>query len=181
MNVILFGFKKCGKTYYGLKVASKLHMNFIDSDHLIEDHYFKLHHHQLTYREIAKKHGFKFFRDLEKHVVSTLTQVKNSVISLGGGVVLNPENVDRLKQIGVFIYLRTPKETLKHRILSHEPPAFFDPDHPLASFEKMYEERLPIYEQIPSHWVETEHATEEIVVDRICHIIQKVKEQQHGK
>ena len=58
MNIVLFGYKKCGKTYFGLKVAQKLHMNFIDSDHLIEELFFKIQHYKLSYREIAKKYGY---------------------------------------------------------------------------------------------------------------------------
>ena len=107
-----------------------LHMKFIDSDLLIEEVYTKIYHQALSYREIAKKHGFAFFRNLEKHAVSLLAQEKNSVISLGGGVLLDEENVARLQKLGPLIYLKTPKNVLKRRILSQDPPAFFDPQHP---------------------------------------------------
>ena len=58
MNIFLFGFKKCGKTYFGLKVAQKLHRDFINSGHLIEQLYTAEYHQTLSYRDIAKKHGF---------------------------------------------------------------------------------------------------------------------------
>ncbi|MBM3199226.1 MAG: shikimate kinase, partial [Chlamydiae bacterium] len=76
MNIILFGFKKCGKTYYGLQLAKKLHMHFVDTDLMIEELYTKIHHQTLPYRDIAKKHGFAFFRNLEKHAVAQLAQEK---------------------------------------------------------------------------------------------------------
>lgn len=181
MNIILFGFKKCGKTYFGLKVAQKLHKHFIDSDLVLEKLYTKTHQEELSYREIVKKHGFAFFRNLEKHVVSLLMHEKNSVISLGGGVVLDPENVERLRQIGTLIYLKTPKQVLKHRILSGEHPAYIDPENPSESFDKLYEDRIVIYEGIPSLELSTEHLSEEEIIDKICEILSKAEENSSGE
>ena len=81
MNIILFGFKKCGKTHYGLRAAQKLHMNFVDSDFLVEKIYAKHHIDALSYREIVKKHGFAFFRKLEDQAVSLLLNEKNTLIA----------------------------------------------------------------------------------------------------
>lgn len=181
MNIILFGFKKCGKTYYGLKAAQKLHMHFVDSDLLLEQHYHKIYHQELSYRDIAKKHGFPFFKTLEKHVVSLLMQQKNSIISLGGGVVLDPENVMRLEQLGAMVYLKVSKRTLEHRLLSSEPPAYIDSKNPVSSFEAMYEERLPIYEGVKAHTIDIEGLTEEEILQKICLFIQEIKEKNHGK
>jgi shikimate kinase len=181
MNVILFGFKRSGKTYYGLKVAQKLHMHFVDSDHVLEKLYTKIHQEELSYRNIVKKHGFPFFHNLEKHVVSLLMHEKNSVISLGGGVVLDPENVARVKQIGTMVYLKTSKEELKHRILSSDPPAYIDPHHPNESFDKIYNERISIYESIPAHVLSTEHLSEEEIVDEICKILLEARGSSDGE
>lgn len=181
MNIILFGFKKCGKTYYGLKVAQKLHMHFIDSDLLLEELYEKTYHEKISYREIAKKHGFPFFRKLERQIVSVLMQQKNSIISLGGGVVLDPDNVARLHQTGTMIYLKASKATLEQRTLSHDPPAYIDPEHPVESFEHLYEERLPIYEGISAQRIDTEGLSEKEIIDTICHLIEKIRGQGHGK
>ena len=181
MNIILFGFKKCGKTYYGLRLAQKLHMKFVDSDLLIEELYTKIHHQDLSYRDIAKKHGFALFRSLEKHAVSLLTQERNSVISLGGGVLLDPENIERLQKTGVMIYLKTPKEVLKQRILSQDPPAFFDPNHLLESFESLYKERLPIYESTTSLIIDTQGCTEEELLQKLTTLVLELKAKTYGQ
>lgn len=177
MNIILFGFKKCGKTYYGLKVADRMHMDFVDSDLLVEQLYTKIHHETLPYREIVKKHGFPYFRDLEKHVIPLLAEQKNSIISLGGGMILDPDNLERLKQIGVLVFLKTPKKTLEKRILSHELPPFLDPKDPLASFEQFYHERLPIYEAIPAHVIDTGSKKEEEVLEDLCTFVREIRDQ----
>ena len=175
MNIILFGFKRSGKTYFGMKVAQKLHREFIDSDYLIEEIYAKSYLEPLSYREIVKKHGFAFFRDLEKHAISSIIQKRNCVISLGGGVVLNPENVSRLQEVGKMVYLKTPKNVLKQRFFSHDLPAYIDPLHPETSFEELYKERIAIYEAIPSHVVDTKDKKEEEIIQEICAVLLKSK------
>jgi shikimate kinase len=179
VNIILFGFKKCGKTYYGLRAAQKLGMNFIDSDLLLEKVYEQVHHQAISYRDIAKKHGFPFFRNLEKHVVSLLTQEKNCIISLGGGVVLDQDNISRLQQVGHLVYIKTSKDTLRQRILSGDLPSYFDPKHPLESFEALYKERLPIYEAIPAFILDTEKKTEEQILDDLFRFINKHRTPHH--
>ncbi len=173
MNIILFGFRKCGKTYYGIKLAQKLHKEFIESDHLIEELYAAQHHQSLSYRDIAKKHGFDFFRSLEKHVVLLLLQKKNYVLSLGGGVVLDPENVARLQEHSLMIYLEAPKDVLKARILSGDIPYYLNPEHPAASFDTFYQEREPIYAKVSPYKIRIEHKSEEDVFKELCSLIEK--------
>jgi shikimate kinase len=167
-HILLFGFKKCGKTYLGMKAAQKLHREFIESDHLVEELYTAEYHHVLPYREIVKKHGFAFFQELEKRAVSLLAQKKWCVVSLGGGIVLNSENVSRLQEIGTLIYLKAPKPLLKTRILSGDVPQYFDPKNPEHSFEMIYQEREPIYERIASHIVPVGGKHEEEIIKEIC-------------
>lgn len=167
-HILLFGFKKCGKTYYGMKTAQKLHREFIETDHLVEELYVTEYHQSLPYREISKKHGFSFFQELEKRAVSLVAQKKRCVVSLGGGIVLDPENIARLQEIGTFVYLKTPKHLLKTRILSGDVPNYFDPKHPDLSFEKIYQEREPLYERIAAHIIDVGGKTEEEIIKEIC-------------
>ena len=92
MNLLLFGFKRCGKTYLGLKVAQKMHMHFLDTDQMIEDLFTARHHKTLACREIVHDHGIHFFRELEKQVIYSLENTTNTVIALGGGSVLDQAN-----------------------------------------------------------------------------------------
>lgn len=169
-HVLLFGFKKCGKTYLGMKAAQKLHREFIESDHLVEELYTAEYHQELPYREIAKKHGFSFFQELEKRVISLLAQKKECVVSLGGGIVLDPENITRLKEIGTLIYLKAPKLLLKTRILSGEIPSYYNAENPELSFEELYKEREPTYEHMASHIISIEEKSENEIVQEICQI-----------
>jgi len=52
MNLILFGFKKCGKTYYGKRIAKELGLPFLDTDQRLEEIYSLMTGEFLTFREI---------------------------------------------------------------------------------------------------------------------------------
>ena len=61
MNIILIGFKNCGKTTIGKMLASTLNYKFVDTDILLEKYYFvKKAYCYLTRRYIIKKAMLNF-------------------------------------------------------------------------------------------------------------------------
>lgn len=178
MNFILFGFKSCGKTTLGKKVAEKLKRTFIDSDNTIEEMYAKESGETLSYRAIFQKVGEKRFRELESEALQSLKNVQNCIIAVGGGAILNPSNVIFLTHLGRLIYLKLDKGSLKARLFAEQPPAYFDPYDPEGSFEKVYEERQVLYEKIPSLQIELSGKDDDWIVSRLCTMI---KNEEHGQ
>lgn len=150
-------------------------MPYIDTDELIEKKT------GLTRREINQKFGTSYFRKLEKETILNL-HPQNSIIALGGGSVLDPDNVEHLKQIGRLIYLKAPKEMLKKRILTPPYPSFIDPDHPEESFEKMYNTRKPQYEKIDAIKVDLQEKSTPEILEELWQVINLDKsfESPHG-
>ncbi len=148
MNILLFGFKGCGKTHFGNLLAQKMHRRFIDTDNLVMEYFAKQVGKHILLREIYVQLGFDAFRTLEKKTLQSLTHTKDTVIALGGGAVLDPKNIKSLQKIGCLVYLSTSAQTLQQRVLKHQIPAFLDAKNPQMSFLKMYQERRPIYESI---------------------------------
>jgi shikimate kinase len=133
----LFGFKGSGKTYFGKRLGAP----FLDTDHCIEEMEGK------SVREIVLTKGIAYFRTKERELIRTL-EVKNTVIAVGGGTVLDPENVSHLKRLGLLIYLKCSKEVVKSRMLTPPLPTFLDANAPEDAFEQHFEERASLYEQI---------------------------------
>ena len=77
-----------------------------------------------------------------------MRDVKNTVIATGGGTFLDIANTTLLKKLGKIVYLHLEKEELRRRILIPPLPAFISHDDPYKGFEKMYEDRFFLYEQI---------------------------------
>ena len=89
MNIILIGFKNCGKTSVGQLVAELYHKRFIDTDKLIEKAYFAIKQVVATVKEIYKNEGESYFRALEKQTIMSLDKSSADIVATGGGSVLN--------------------------------------------------------------------------------------------
>lgn len=172
MNYILFGFKSCGKSFYGKKLAKHLGWEFVDTDKVIELLYKSIYLEKLNCSEIYKKLGSQGFRELEKKAIFSLKDKMSAVISVGGGGLLDPENVTFLLSLGRLFYLKVDKRTLKERIFSfHELPAFLDPLDPLTSFETIYKDRMSVYEKIPATCLDLDDKTEEEVIEEFLSLV----------
>jgi shikimate kinase len=178
MNVILFGFKSCGKTTLGKMIAVRMNRTFLDTDTLLEQLYLEHTGGEMPFRQIYKKIGEEKFRALESEVVSQLKNYKNSIIALGGGLILNPKNAAFLAKLGQLVYLKVSKERLKRRILDKELPSFLDPADPEKSFENYYNERRSTYEAIPALSIDLETKTQDQVVLELSALI--LNQEQHN-
>ncbi len=164
-NLILFGYKSSGKTFFGSLLAQELEMLFIDTDQLVEKLYKNEFQEECNCRQISIKMGEIGFRILENRVIDGLKEVTNAIIALGGGAVLNSENCLKLEKLGRLVYLEADKETIKQRIFSDGIPTFLDPIDPEKSFEKMYEERKPVYEKVSAFKIKIHGKTDQQILD----------------
>ncbi|MBU6383006.1 MAG: hypothetical protein KGQ49_00985 [Verrucomicrobia bacterium] len=156
MNLLLFGFKASGKTHFGKRLAHAMHRPFIDTDDLIIELYRKEMGKTARCRDIHKKLGEEGFRALERRALRELQHVQNSIIALGGGAILDPNNVEFLQTVGALVFLKASPETLKMRVLKDEIPSFLDPKDPEGSFYRMIREREPIYRSIKARAIDTD-------------------------
>lgn len=111
-------------------------------------------------REFVEKEGETAFRTLERKVIEEL-EPNGHLISVGGGAVLDQHNLEKLQSLGPLLYLNCPKEILKKRLLA-DPPTYFDPDDSEGSFERIYSQRIPIYEKIATYTVPVQGEKETI-------------------
>ena len=163
-TLVLFGFKGSGKTYWGKKLAQELQCPFLDTDRLLEARHAERYGQECTCREIYKMVGEKRFRELEGLVLATIEKKTPCIIALGGGTILCKKNRALLQKMGTLVYLKAAKETLKKRA----PPFYVG-----ASFEDVYNQRLPVFEEIVAHRVEVEGSEGDV--------LSQLKELAHGK
>ncbi|MGG1676354.1 shikimate kinase [Neobacillus sp. NRS-1170] len=109
-SIVFIGFMGAGKTTIGKLVAEKLNREFIDIDEEIEKEF------NMPVTQIFKEFGEKAFRDREKSLITSLSQQKNLIISVGGGAFLQEE----IKKVCLFssivIFLDISFESWKERI-----------------------------------------------------------------
>ena len=160
MNFILFGQKNSGKTHFGKLLAKKLNFFFIDTDNLIEVLYYQIKNKKISYKEIFKKEGEKYFRKLEKKVIFSLKNSKNSVIALGGGSILSKETQNFLKNFGKLIYLKISFETFLKRSENTYP----------SHLKKIFHERKKIFEKILSFKLDVDKMPLEKLLKRLSDV-----------
>lgn len=130
-----------GKSSVGRMVAQSLHFDFLDTDAVIEARAGR------TISDIFAQQGEPAFRQLEAKVVHELTARRRTVISTGGGLVVNPENLASLKEHALVVCLWASPETIWSRVKSQtHRPLLADPD-PLQKIRALLAERAPFYKQ----------------------------------
>lgn len=159
-NIVLIGFMGTGKTSIGRLLANRLGRPFIDSDKKIE------HECGMAIRDIFATYGQAFFREKEKNVIAKIARYKNSVIATGGGVVLNPENVSRLRSNGVLITLTASLEVIVERTARRSNRPLLEQADRVKTIAKLLQERAGLYDQ-GDFIIDTDHNTPQQVVDAI--------------
>ena len=161
-NIVFIGFSGVGKTSVGQGLASLLKMDFYDSDLEIQKSA------GLSISDFFEKYGEIRFRKAEHDTVKRLAQYENSVISTGGGIVLNKSNLDLLMRKGIVICLRARPEVIYSRI------EIFN-DRPLLK-DNLYKNILKMMKArkagLTEHFIlDTSDLDVEQVIDRILPLI----------
>ncbi len=161
MNLILLGFKSCGKTTYGKTLSERLGRPFFDTDQIIEKNV------GMSCREFYQRYGDAAFRALETDALLALQQVHNSIIALGGGLVLNPNHIEQLYQLGTLVYMILDYETLAERILSESLPAYLDPLDPEGSLRRHYCQCIQMFQSIRAHHLPLSGKSDETILNEL--------------
>ena len=98
-----------GKSAIGRTLARKLRRRFVDLDRVIE----KAEGSKV--REIFERKGEAYFRQLEKEALTKVLEANNQVIATGGGVILDEQNIQILREKALVIGLAAELDVLLAR------------------------------------------------------------------
>ena len=131
-NLVLIGMPASGKSTLGRALAERTGRPFLDTDELIVGKSGK------PIPQIFSDEGETAFRAIESEVIRELSPRTGLVIATGGGAILDPENVRRLKRNGLLCFIRRDPERLSPT-----------PDRPLSSdsaaMRALYQRRKEAY------------------------------------
>ena len=145
MSTVLIGYRGCGKTTIGRKLADHLWQKFVDTDEMIAAKAGQ------TIAQIFADVGEAGFRQLEVEAVREASRLEEHVIALGGGAPLREENREIIKSAGHrVVYLRCEPEELLKRAQADPETASTRPGalESAAEIGKVLEVREPIYRQM---------------------------------
>ena len=135
-------------------------MKFVDTDEIIVKRENK------SINEIFTESGEQKFREIERIVVENVSDENNLIISTGGGVVLNKENILNLKKNGVVFYLKTSPEVISERLKNDDTRPLLKVDDVKEKLYKMLETREKFY-QTADFSVKTDGLSPEEVIELI--------------
>lgn len=147
--ISLIGLPGSGKSTVGRQLARRLDAPFVDSDHVIEQRI------GCSIREFFEREGEQPFRDIEASVLDELTRQQTGVLSTGGGIVLRPENRQRLRERGQVVYLRSSPEDVFRRLRHDQNRPLLQVKDPLTRLRDLHAARDPLYRDTAHFLIET--------------------------
>jgi len=163
-NIYLVGFMGTGKTAVGKILAKKLSKEFVEMDAVIEEKQGS------EIVDIFAKKGEAYFRSLEKALLGELSKRRDLVISCGGGIICDQENLKLLKETGVVFALRASPATIYQRTKEYSHRPILNVDDPQEKIKQLLEKRASCYAQA-QHSLDTDELLPEEIADKIITIL----------
>jgi len=142
----------------------------VDTDDLIESKEGQI-------INIVKSRGWNYFRAMEKKIIEEISKEDDLVIALGGGAVLDPDNIVNLERNGFIIWLKADREVLRKR-LDQDPRTFasrptLTGKGALDELEEMMVFRNPFYDKVAKIQFDTSSMDVEAVVENILTVLKE--------
>lgn len=156
-HVVLVGLMGAGKTSVGRRLAQRLGLHFVDSDHAIEESA------RMTIPEIFATLGEAEFRAGERKVIARLLNEKQQVIATGGGAFMDSETRMRIRERGVSLWLNAELPVLMRRVQRRQNRPLLQGEDPESTMRRLMELRYPIYAEADASILSQELPHETIV------------------
>lgn len=148
-----------GKSSVARKLSSAYGFKIVETDILVQEQA------GCTIPEIFSRFGETAFRKYERDAVQALGGASGIVVSTGGGIIENEENVTLLNALGISFHLQAPFGALWKRIASDSLSV-----RPLALSREIaqerFEKRKPLYAKIANRIM-----TENSSVDEVTQVV----------
>ena len=151
-----------GKSTVGKILADKTSREFVDVDKLIEER------ERMSIKDIFEKKGEPYFRELEKKYLQELLNINNLVVSTGGGLGADAENMNKMKKNGIVVWLDINLNTVLERIKNDENRPLLN--QPLEKIKQLFEERKKVY-GLATYRINVENKTPFQIVEEILNKI----------
>lgn len=164
-----------GKTAVAQALARKLNCQWLDMDKEIEAK------ENCTIEKLFEIKGEDYFRKCERDMIQELGNHDQCVISTGGGVVCDPQNIEDLKSFGICICLSASAKVIFERTRHRQDRPLLkrilneakqEGQDPIKKIQELLELRGPMYRKI-SNQIDT---SEKSIYDVVNMIVGMLKE-----
>lgn len=178
-TIVLVGFKASGKSTVGRLLARRLNREFADTDALVEESFERDTGESLPFRAIYRLEGKERFVAREMRALAELLARPPMIVSFGGGTLGNA--VDRGVDLSgvIVVGLQVEKEALYRRMMAGGRPAFLDESDPKGSFDRLWDERTPLFATHAAFMVENNQRPPAETVEEIVARLTEIDD--HGR
>ena len=162
-HIILEGFMGSGKSAVGKALSKELGLPLIDIDKRVSG---KL---KMPTAEVYSHYGDAYYRAMETVALAELQdETQRSIIVLGSGLALMPQNAPYLKKLGTVYYLKVGKQTVVERLSKGEKHSWLRAGDLEDKVVKMMKEREPAYKKVADVTIKVDgRSTADIVAEII--------------
>jgi len=113
-TIALIGYRGSGKTTIGRAIAAQLSCSVVDTDHRVVERVGK------SIAAIFTDESEAAFRAYESQAIQDALDERPGILSVGGGAVLDPQNVRLLRKRCYVVWLTATSDVLWERISADE-------------------------------------------------------------
>jgi len=163
MNLVLIGFRGCGKTSVGRKAAPRLGLRFVDTDRLVEEREGR------SVADIFSLSGEAHFREAEAAVIAALAGIDGVLVAAGGGAPCSGRNRAVLSRLGRVVWLKASPSTALRRMRGGlRPPLTGLPAK--EEVETLMQKRQDDYAALADAAIDTDGKSKREVTDELEHV-----------
>ncbi len=145
-NLIITGFSGTGKSLVAKEIARRLGWDFLDTDDEI------VKQARIPIAQVFRQEGEAKFRELERDTIRRVCRQRQTVIAIGGGAIVDPQNYEVLARTGLIVCLEAKPETIYERLFDEaacspgtEVRPLLTVDDPLERIRELKASRQPCY------------------------------------
>lgn len=155
--IALIGPSGAGKSEIAARLAEALNRPLVDTDALVVEREGR------SIAEIFEQDCEAGFRIMESEAVAQAVATPEAVVACGGGVVLDPANVEALRSSGVVVYLKTSAQVAADRLGSARDRPLLNAGPVQERVAALISERRELYEKAADATVDANRNPQDVV------------------
>ena len=166
-HIFLIGMMGSGKTTIANILSDKLNIPYVDTDKDLSSIL------SLSMEEIFTSLSEKKIRILESIYFVEHLKNQQHIYATGGGIILNQNNRDAMKQYGKTILLKASSNILLNRLINdrQNKRPFFEENQNQKFLEDMWNHREKHYIKSADHIIETDNKQHQDIVKEIMEVL----------